>query len=323
MADATSEGPVPASGEVMLKLEGVHKRFGDVHVLRGVDLEVHRGNVVCVLGPSGSGKSTLLRCINLLEPPDGGRILLEGEEITGSGPRELDVVRRRIGMVFQQFNLFPTKSALENVSLAQQPVLGRDGDEAHEKSRGLLGRVGLADKLDEYPERLSGGQQQRVAIARALAMDPHVMLFDEVTSALDPELIKEVLDVMRELAEEGMTMVVVTHEIGFAREVADHVMFMDEGVVVEEGPPAECLERPREERTSRFLGLVLGRCGAAPAATGAAARTPARDRDRSRSAACRWPGRPGRSWCRRRYSPRERCARPGAHSRRDPLERRS
>jgi len=259
MADATSEGPVPASGEVMLKLEGVHKRFGDVHVLRGVDLEVHRGNVVCVLGPSGSGKSTLLRCINLLEPPDGGRILLEGEEITGSGPRELDVVRRRIGMVFQQFNLFPTKSALENVSLAQQPVLGRDGDEAHEKSRGLLGRVGLADKLDEYPERLSGGQQQRVAIARALAMDPHVMLFDEVTSALDPELIKEVLDVMRELAEEGMTMVVVTHEIGFAREVADHVMFMDEGVVVEEGPPAECLERPREERTSRFLGLVLGR----------------------------------------------------------------
>jgi polar amino acid transport system ATP-binding protein len=259
MADATSEGPVPASGEVMLKLEGVHKRFGDVHVLRGVDLEVHRGNVVCVLGPSGSGKSTLLRCINLLEPPDDGRILLEGEEITGSGPRELDVVRRRIGMVFQQFNLFPTKSALENVSLAQQRVLGRDGDEAHEKSRGLLERVGLADKLDEYPERLSGGQQQRVAIARALAMDPHVMLFDEVTSALDPELIKEVLDVMRELAEEGMTMVVVTHEIGFAREVADHVMFMDEGVVVEEGPPAECLERPREERTSRFLGLVLGR----------------------------------------------------------------
>jgi len=259
MADATSEAPVPASGEVMLKLEGVHKRFGDVHVLRGVDLEIHRGNVVCVLGPSGSGKSTLLRCINLLEPPDDGRILLEGEEITGSGPRELDVVRRRIGMVFQQFNLFPTKSALENVSLAQQRVLGRDGDEAHEKSRGLLERVGLADKLDEYPERLSGGQQQRVAIARALAMDPHVMLFDEVTSALDPELIKEVLDVMRELAEEGMTMVVVTHEIGFAREVADHVMFMDEGVVVEEGPPAECLERPREERTSRFLGLVLGR----------------------------------------------------------------
>ena len=259
MADATSEGPVPASGEVMLKLEGVHKRFGDVHVLRGVDLEVHRGNVVCVLGPSGSGKSTLLRCINLLEPPDEGRIFLDGEEITGSGRRELDVCRRRIGMVFQQYNLFPNKSALQNVSLAQQRVLGRDGDEAHKKSHGLLERVGLADKVDEYPERLSGGQQQRVAIARALAMDPQLMLFDEVTSALDPELIKEVLDAMRELAEEGMTMVVVTHEIGFAREVADHVMFMDEGVVVEEGPPAEVLERPREERTSRFLGLVLGR----------------------------------------------------------------
>ena len=259
MADATSQAPAEPSNEVMLKLESLHKRFGDVHVLRGVDLEVHRGKVVCVLGPSGSGKSTLLRCINLLEPPDEGRIFLEGEEITGSAPRELDIVRRRIGMVFQQFNLFPNKSAIENVSLAQQRVLGREGDEARKKSHGLLERVGLADKVDEYPERLSGGQQQRVAIARALAMDPHVMLFDEVTSALDPELIKEVLDVMRELAEEGMTMVVVTHEIGFAREVADHVMFMDEGVVVEEGPPAECLERPREERTSRFLGLVLGR----------------------------------------------------------------
>ncbi|MGI8804238.1 MAG: amino acid ABC transporter ATP-binding protein [Thermoleophilaceae bacterium] len=259
MADATSQAPAEPSNEVMLKLESLHKRFGDVHVLRGVDLEVHRGKVVCVLGPSGSGKSTLLRCINLLEPPDEGRIFLEGEEITGSAPRELDIVRRRIGMVFQQFNLFPNKSAIENVSLAQQRVLGREGDEARKKSHGLLERVGLADKVDEYPERLSGGQQQRVAIARALAMDPHVMLFDEVTSALDPELIKEVLDAMRELAEEGMTMVVVTHEMGFAREVADHVMFMDEGVVVEEGPPAEVLEHCREERTRRFLGLVLER----------------------------------------------------------------
>ena len=258
MTDASARAREANTGEeVMLKLEGVHKRFGDVHVLRGVNLEVHRGNVVCVLGPSGSGKSTLLRCINLLEPPDEGRIFLEGKEITGSGPRELDVVRRRIGMVFQQFNLFPNKSALKNVSLAQKRVLGREEEEAREKSCDLLKRVGLGDKVDEYPERLSGGQQQRVAIARALAMDPHVMLFDEVTSALDPELIKEVLDVMRELADEGMTMVVVTHEIGFAREVADHVMFMDEGAVVEEGPPAEVLERPREERTSRFLGLVL------------------------------------------------------------------
>jgi polar amino acid transport system ATP-binding protein len=252
MAGASHTG-----GEEMLRLEGVHKRFGDLHVLRGVDLEVWRGKVVCVLGPSGSGKSTLLRCINLLEPPDEGRILLEGEDITEAGQRDLDVVRRRIGMVFQQFNLFPNKSALKNVSLAQKRVLGREPEEAEEKSRALLSRVGLADKVDEYPERLSGGQQQRVAIARALAMDPHVMLFDEVTSALDPELIKEVLDVMRELAAEGMTMVVVTHEMGFAREVADHVMFMDEGMVVEEGPPAELLERPREERTSRFLGLVL------------------------------------------------------------------
>jgi polar amino acid transport system ATP-binding protein len=242
-----------------LQIENVHKRFGNLHVLRGVSLEVAAGSVVCVIGPSGSGKSTLLRCINLLEPPDEGRILLEGKEIAGGGAHgaDIDFVRRRVGMVFQQFNLFPHKSAVENVSLAQQTVLDRDRDEARAKAEGLLKRVGLADKIDEYPERLSGGQQQRVAIARALAMDPHVMLFDEVTSALDPELIKEVLDVMRELAEEGMTMVVVTHEMRFARDVGDHVMFMDEGAVVEEGPPAEILDNPREERTKRFLGLVL------------------------------------------------------------------
>jgi polar amino acid transport system ATP-binding protein len=241
-----------------LRLEGVHKRFGALHVLRGIDLDVARGSAVCVIGPSGSGKSTLLRCINLLEPPDGGRILIEGHEITGGGdPEEIDYVRRRVGIVFQQFNLFPHKSALQNVALAQEKVLERSGEEARSKAQGLLDRVGLADKANEYPERLSGGQQQRVAIARALAMDPHVMLFDEVTSALDPELIKEVLDVMRELADEGMTMVVVTHEMGFARDVADHVAFMDEGVIVEEGPPAEILERPRNERTKRFLGLVL------------------------------------------------------------------
>jgi polar amino acid transport system ATP-binding protein len=242
----------------MLLLEGVHKRFGDLYVLRGVDLEVRRGNVVCVIGPSGSGKSTLLRCINLLEPPDEGRIMLEGKEITGGrGGGDIDFVRRRVGIVFQQFNLFPHKTALENVCIAPEKVLGRRSGEAEAKGRALLARVGLADKMDEYPERLSGGQQQRVAIARALAMDPHVMLFDEVTSALDPELVKEVLDVMRELAEEGMTMVVVTHEMGFARGVADYVAFMDEGVIVEDGEPRDLLANPREERTKRFLGLVL------------------------------------------------------------------
>jgi polar amino acid transport system ATP-binding protein len=256
---ARQDIPVEAGAE-MLRLENLHKSFGSLQVLRGVNLDVDRGEVVCVIGPSGSGKSTLLRCINLLEPADQGRILLEGREITGStSSDDRDYVRRRVGMVFQQFNLFPHKSAIGNVQLAQEKVLGRPADVAEGKAQALLQRVHLADKMDEYPERLSGGQQQRVAIARALAMDPHVMLFDEVTSALDPELIKEVLDVMRELAEEGMTMVVVTHEMGFARGVADHVMFMDEGVVVEEGPPHEVLGNPRQERTKRFLGLVLER----------------------------------------------------------------
>jgi polar amino acid transport system ATP-binding protein len=247
----------------VLRLEGVHKRFGALEVLRGVNLEVGQGKVVCVIGPSGSGKSTLLRCINLLEPPDQGEIYLEGKNICAIDPRPeedeegIDFVRRRVGIVFQQFNLFPNKNALENVSLAQEKVLRRSPADARAKAEALLRRVGLADKIDEYPDRLSGGQQQRVAIARALAMDPHVMLFDEVTSALDPELVKEVLDTMRELAAEGMTMVVVTHEMGFAREVADEVVFMDEGVIVEHGPPAELLERPQQERTKRFLGLVL------------------------------------------------------------------
>ena len=245
--------------EPVLELHGVHKRFGTLEVLRGIDLTVPKGSVVCVLGPSGSGKSTLLRCINLLEPPDEGRIVIEGKEITGGGGGDdLDYVRRRVGMVFQQFNLFPHKSALENVRLAQEKVLGRSREEATAKAHELLARVGLSDKADEYPDRLSGGQQQRVAIARALAMDPYVMLFDEVTSALDPELIKEVLDVMRELAAEGMTMIVVTHEIGFARDVANDVVFMDEGVIVEEGPVRRVIDAPREERTKRFLGLVLG-----------------------------------------------------------------
>jgi polar amino acid transport system ATP-binding protein len=240
----------------MLRLEGVHKHFGDLHVLRGIDMSVDRGSVVCVIGPSGSGKSTLLRCINMLEPPEAGRIFLEGKEITGADKGNMDYVRRRVGMVFQQFNLFPHMTAGRNVSIAQRTVLDRPKEEADAKSRALLERVGLHDKLFEYPERMSGGQQQRVAIARALAMDPHVMLFDEVTSALDPELVKEVLDVMRELAAEGMTMVVVTHEMGFAEEVADCVVFMDEGTVVEQGD-ASMIAKPREERTKQFLGLVL------------------------------------------------------------------
>ncbi|MGN6256187.1 MAG: amino acid ABC transporter ATP-binding protein [Solirubrobacterales bacterium] len=252
--------------EPMVKLEGIHKRFGQLEVLKGVDIDIAKGEVVCVLGPSGSGKSTLLRCVNLLEPPEEGEIFIEGNDICkgpGSGTGEqswkLDFVRQRVGIVFQQFNLFPHKTVLQNVTLAQERVLGRSKAEARAKATELLERVGLGDKLGEYPERLSGGQQQRVAIARALAMDPEVMLFDEVTSALDPELVKEVLDTMRELAEEGMTMIVVTHEIGFAREVADRVVFMDGGVIVEEGPPAEVLESPREERTKQFLGLVLER----------------------------------------------------------------
>ncbi len=252
--------------EPILGLRGVRKRFGRLEVLKGVDIDVARGEVICILGPSGSGKSTLLRCVNLLAPPEEGEVFLEGRDIcrgpgSGAGEEswELDFVRQRVGMVFQQFNLFPHKTALENVTLAPEKVLGRSGQEARAKGTELLERVGLGDRLGQYPETLSGGQQQRVAIARALAMDPHVMLFDEVTSALDPELVKEVLDTMRELAEEGMTMLVVTHEIGFAREVADRVIFMDGGVIVEEGPPAAVLESPREERTRQFLGLVLDR----------------------------------------------------------------
>jgi polar amino acid transport system ATP-binding protein len=250
----------------MIKAETVHKRFGRLEVLRGITLEVATGNVMCILGPSGSGKSTFLRCINHLEKIDRGRLWVDGELVgyrQRGGKlyemRESEIVRSRakIGMVFQRFNLFPHMTAIDNVRLAQETVLRRKSDVAEGKAQALLTRVGLADKMDEYPARLSGGQQQRVAIARALAMDPKVMLFDEVTSALDPELVKEVLDVMRELADEGMTMIVVTHEIGFAREVADNVVFMDDGVIVEEGPPSQILDSPREERTKRFLGLVL------------------------------------------------------------------
>jgi polar amino acid transport system ATP-binding protein len=246
-----------ASGSI-LSLQGVCKRFGDLTVLDGVDLEIDRGTVTCVIGPSGSGKSTLLRCVNLLAPPEAGTIMLEGKDITQKmDSDDIDFVRQRVGMVFQQFNLFPHMSALENVSLSQEKVLGRGRKECREKAEALLRRVGLGEKLGEFPDRLSGGQQQRVAIARALAMEPHVMLFDEVTSALDPELVKEVLDVMKELASEGMTMVVVTHEMNFAKDVADKVAFMDGGVVVEYGPPSEVLGNPQQERTKKFLGLVL------------------------------------------------------------------
>jgi polar amino acid transport system ATP-binding protein len=250
----------------MVKAEGVHKRFGRLEVLKGIDLEVQQGEVMCLLGPSGSGKSTLLRCINHLEKINSGRLSVDGELVgyreAGGKIHELherDVARKRaeIGMVFQHFNLFPHMTSLENVTLAPVHVAGVSRSEARERGREMLTRVGLADKIDVYPVALSGGQQQRVAIARALAMRPKLMLFDEPTSALDPELVGDVLDVMRALAKDGMTMIVVTHEIGFAREVADSVVFMDGGVVVETGRPLEVLGNPRHERTKAFLSKVL------------------------------------------------------------------
>ena len=241
-----------------VRLLGLRKSFGENHVLRGIDLDVVRGEVVCILGPSGSGKSTLLRCVNLLETPTAGQVFIGDTEVTAADC-DIDFVRTRIGMVFQQFNLFPHLTVERNLTVAQQVVLGRSSAEAVEVATEMLRRVGLEEKQHEYPSRLSGGQQQRVAIARALAMGPEAMLFDEATSALDPELVGEVLGVMRELAEEGMTMLVVTHEIGFARQVADRVVFVDEGVIVEQGPPSEVLVSPREERTQRFLQRVLER----------------------------------------------------------------
>ena len=244
--------------ETILKVSDLKKSYGDLHVLAGIDFELNKGEVVCVIGPSGSGKSTLLRCLNMLELPDGGRIELHGKEIYGGGkPKDLDVLRREVGMVFQQFNLFPHMSAKGNVSIAQDRVRNRKKKASDQRSIELLTEVGLEEKIDEYPDRMSGGQQQRVAIARALAMDPEIMLFDEVTSALDPELVKGVLDVMRNLAESGMTMACVTHEMGFAREVGDRVIFMDGGVIVEQGDPDDVLGNPQEERTKKFLGLVL------------------------------------------------------------------
>ncbi|MDH3259646.1 MAG: amino acid ABC transporter ATP-binding protein [Acidimicrobiia bacterium] len=234
----------------------LHKHFGQLEVLRGIDFTVDAQEVVCVVGPSGSGKSTLLRCVNLLEVPTAGKVLVEGIDMTDP-ETDVDAVRARIGMVFQQFNLFPHLTVLRNLTIAQQKVLKRSEDEANEEARKVLERVGLSDKVDEFPIRLSGGQQQRVAIARSLSMNPDMMLFDEPTSALDPELVGEVLDVMRGLAQEGMTMMVVTHEMGFARQVGDRVVFMDEGIIVEEGPPDDVLLNPQHERTQRFLQAVL------------------------------------------------------------------
>jgi len=250
----------------IVKAEGVHKSFARIEVLKGISLEVDKGEVYVLIGPSGSGKSTLLRCINHLEKINAGRIWVDGdligyrqvgEKLHEIRDSEIVTARAKIGMVFQHFNLFPHMTATENIALAQRIVLERDASDARRRATELLDRVGLADKANEYPSRLSGGQQQRVAIARALAMDPKVMLFDEVTSALDPELVQDVLDVMRELAREGMTMLVVTHEMGFAREVANEVIFMDQGAIVEQGKAEQVIDNPKEERTKRFLGQVL------------------------------------------------------------------
>ena len=243
-------------GEVLLSAKGLQKRFGTLDVLRGVDVDIHGGEVVVVIGPSGSGKSTFLRCLNMLETPTGGDIVFEGVSILGAG-KGINKLRERMGMVFQQFNLFPHLSVLENVCIAPMKVKKTPRAKAEARAMELLSRVGLSDKAKAYPSQLSGGQRQRVAIVRALAMDPDVMLFDEPTSALDPEMVGEVLDVMKRLAEDGMTMVVVTHEMGFAREVGDRVLFMDEGVIVEEGLPQELFGNPQNPRTQDFLRKVL------------------------------------------------------------------
>ncbi len=251
VASGSADPSVP-----VVRLQAIRKSFGDNAVLQGIDLTVDAGKTLVIVGPSGSGKSTLLRCVNLLEPLDSGQIFFEGKEITRRGT-DVSAVRQRIGMVFQQFNLFPHLKVIDNLTLATRRIRKRPRAEAETRARELLARVGLEEKAGQHPHQLSGGQQQRVAIARALMMEPHVMLFDEVTSALDPELVGEVLVVMRDLALDGMTMLVVTHEMQFAREVGDHLVFMDEGRIVEQGRPPDVLDRPQEERTRRFLRRSL------------------------------------------------------------------
>jgi polar amino acid transport system ATP-binding protein len=252
-ASSRADGP---ADDIAIRITDLHKSFGSREVLRGIDLEVRRGEVVCVIGPSGSGKSTLLRCVNVLEEPTSGTVVVDGREMTDPDC-DIDAARRRTGMVFQQFNLFSHLNVLSNLTIAPRRALGRNRGDAERTARANLARVGLAERENAFPGQLSGGQQQRVAIARALTMEPSVMLFDEPTSSLDPELVGDVLDVMRSLAEEGMTMMVVTHEIQFAREVADRVLFIDDGKIVEQGPPAKVIGNPQHERTRNFLARVL------------------------------------------------------------------
>lgn len=242
--------------EVLLELKDLHKSFGNLEVIKGIDLEIDKGDILVIIGPSGSGKSTVLRCMNLLEEPTSGQIIFEGKDIL-KNLRTIDKTREKIGMVFQNFNLFPNKTILDNITLAPMKVKGKTREEAEKKAKELLERVGLLDKVDAYPVQLSGGQQQRIAIARALAMEPDMMLFDEPTSALDPEMVKEVLDVIKELAHEGMTMAIVTHEMGFAKEVADRVIFVDGGKIVEDGSPEEVFNRPKSDRAKDFFDKIL------------------------------------------------------------------
>lgn len=240
----------------MITVKGLHKKFGQLHILKGIDLEIHKGEVVVVIGPSGSGKSTFLRCLNRLEEPTSGEIMFQGELITAK-KHNINATREKMGMVFQHFNLFPHKTVLDNIMMAPIQVKKQNRSQAESTALELLQKVGLEDKRDAYPAQLSGGQKQRIAIARALAMEPHVMLFDEPTSALDPEMVGEVLEVMKSLAVGGMTMVIVTHEMGFAREVGDRILFMDQGVVVEQGTPQQVFGAPEHERTQNFLSKVL------------------------------------------------------------------
>ena len=243
--------------DVLIEIDDLHKSFGKLNVLKGVSMRVRKGDVLVLIGPSGSGKSTLLRSVNLLEKPTSGRVIFEGNDMTAAGKKELSVLRQRMGMVFQQFNLFPHLKVKDNITISPMRVRKTSKEAAEEKARALLERVGLIDKWDSWPQNLSGGQRQRVAIVRALAMDPDVMLFDEPTSALDPEMVGEVLDVMRQLAADGMTMMVVTHEMRFAREVGDYVLFMDDGQIIESGTPEQLFDHPQNKRTQDFLRKVL------------------------------------------------------------------